>query len=368
MAAFVRQKSIPLFTKKPSSLCKSIFDFSISPRLYNSTTAPSRETQPVINSDLNKTEKSDIVISFFKEGGFSSTQLGKIVKYKPSLVSANLEKSIKPKIKIFQDLGFSGNDIADIASHNPSILFRSANNILIPSLSVLRGLLGSNEEVAKLLKKSGWFLVKDLEKTLLPNVDFLKSCCVTMEQIIRTVNSFPRFLLQNPENIRKCASKAEEMGVKRGSKMFIHAVRTVASMSDETWEMKLQAFRDLGFSEDDILRAFRKSAPAFAVSVEKMNKVKEVVVSSGKYDMACIISHPISFICSVEKRYKPRLQVLRILESKNLITKWPSFSTMYSISDEQFFDKFVGPYQHQVGHVLMPKCATRGKKTRLNES
>ncbi|KAI3465124.1 hypothetical protein Pfo_021787 [Paulownia fortunei] len=373
MTPLLRKDFICLFLKNSSSLCKSSVSFSVSLRFHST----SRARQPLINSTvfnfllhkhyfspesakqvasvltrLRNPEKSDSLLSFLKESGFSNTQLEKIVKYSPYFISASLEKSIKPKIKVFQDLGLPANDIANIMANNPSILYRSANNSLIPSLSVLRGLLGSDAEVAKLVRKSGWFLIKDLEKTMVPNIEFLKSCFVSMEQIIRCMNSFPRFLLHKPEIIRKSADKAEEMGVKRGSKMFIHAVRIIGSMSDESWELKLQAFQSLGFSEDDILRAFSKSPPAFAVSVKKMKKVKEVLVSSGKYNMACIVSHPSSLICSIEKRYEPRLQVLGILESKNLITKWPSFTTMFNKSDKEFFEKFVSPYMDEVGHVF----------------
>ncbi|KAI3465125.1 hypothetical protein Pfo_021788 [Paulownia fortunei] len=100
-------------------------------------------------------------------------------------------------------------------------------------------LLGSDAEVANLVRKSGWFLTKDLEKTMVPNIELLKSCFVRMEQIIRCMHSYPRFFLQKPEIIRKGADKAEEMGVKMGSKMFIHDVLIIGSMSNETWELKL---------------------------------------------------------------------------------------------------------------------------------
>ncbi|KAG8377380.1 hypothetical protein BUALT_Bualt08G0027000 [Buddleja alternifolia] len=309
----------------------------------------------VLPPRLRNPQKSDSVLSFFKHNGFSNTHLEKIVKYRPSLISANLDKFIKPKIKIFQDLGLSAHDIAHIIANDPSILYRSTDNRVIPSLAVLKGLLGSNEEVAKLVRKSGWFLIKDLDKSMVPNIQFLKSCSVSMEQIIRSLYSFPRFLLHKPKIMRKCAEKVEEMGVKRSSKMFIHAVRVVGSMTNETWELKLQAFRDMGFSEDDILKAFRRAPLVFAVSEKKMKNVKEVLVSSGKYDMSCIINHPTSLICSTEKRYNPRLQVLGILESKNLITVWPRFTTFFNISDDKFFQKFVSPYLDEVGDAFLAK-------------
>lgn len=265
---------------------------------------------------------------------------------------------MKPKIQIFQALRFSNNDIADMLASNPSILYRSTTNRVVPALCVLRRVLGSDANVVKLLTKSGWFLVHDLEKCMVPNIEFLKRRGVPMEQIIRCMHSFSRFLLKKPEIVRKRAEKVEEMGVLPSSKMYIHAVRVLTSMTDAAWELKLQAFRGLGFLEDEILNAFKKQPPAFAVSVKKMEQVKEVLVSSGKYDVASIVHYPMSLACSVDKRYKPRLQVLGALESKNLINKWPTLSGLCILNDDYFFSRFVGPYIDEVGHLFLPKHST----------
>ncbi|CAI9775435.1 unnamed protein product [Fraxinus pennsylvanica] len=122
-----------------------------------------------------------------------------MVRNRPGLLAACLEKTMKPKIKIFQDLGFSAEDIAEIISNTPSILYRSLDNGVIPSLSGLMSLLGSSAEVAK----------------------------------------------------------------------------------------------------------------------GKLKEVKEVLLATEKYDISCIVSNPGSFICSLEKMIKPRMQVLGILYSRN---------------------------------------------------
>lgn len=275
----------------------------------------------------------------------------------PSFISANLENTVKPKIKIFQELGFSKNEIADFCANNISTFFRSTNNTLIPALSVLRTILGSDANVVKLLLRCGWFLSYDLEKFVMPNIEFLKSHSVPMEQIIKTMPTSPRFLLQRPENVRRCAEKAEELGARPGSRMYIHAVKVIATMSDEAWKLKLEAFRSLGFSEGDILNAFSKYPTAFAISVKKMREVRDVLVLTGKYTEASIIQYPMSFASSVEKRFNPRLRVLAALEGKGLIKKWPSLAPLCNYSDLYFFRKYVGPHMDEVGHLFIVKSA-----------
>ncbi|KAI3465109.1 hypothetical protein Pfo_021772 [Paulownia fortunei] len=382
MYALLRKNLACLFSK--SSPGKSHMPLSLSV-LYFSTSSESKplntptvyefllhkhQFSPVVASHvasvlthLKNPEKCDSILSFFKEIGFTKAQLEKTLKFRPSLLSTSLEKIIKPKIKIFQDLGFSAKDIADIISKEPGILHTSANNRMIPALSLLKGFLGSNEEVAKALRKSGWLLITDLEKNMVPNVKFLKSCGITMEQITMLLNYLPRFLLYKPEIMRKCVDKVDKMGVIRSSKMYIYAVAVVGSMTNGIWEQKLQAFRNiLEFSEDDILRVLRQAPQVFAVSEDKMKKVKEVLLATGKYKTSCIVKYPKSLMYSIEKRYKPRFEVLGILESKHIIKKWPHLGPLCRMPDDKFFEEFVGPYINEVGDAFLAQTALNDKR------
>ncbi|XP_047971301.1 uncharacterized protein LOC125214349 [Salvia hispanica] len=355
-----------LLSRNSPFLCKSRVPFStstaknpiINPTVYNvllhehNFSPESAAKAASIISRLRNPQKSDSLFSYLKKNGFSGSHLETIVKYNPSFVSADLEKSIKPKIELFQELGLSNSDIADLVTDNASILFRSTDKVVIPALSLLRSLLGSDANVVNLLKKSGWFLIKDLDKSMVPNIEFLKGRGVPTEQIIACLHSFSRTLLQKPGKLRRAAERAEELGARPGSGMYIHGVRVIASMSDEVWEAKLGAFRELGFSDEEIVNGFSKYPPAFAVSLRKMREVKDVLVSTGKYGVASIVAYPICFCGSVEKRLRPRIRVLAALEEKRLIKKWPSLATLCSLSDVRFFERFVKPYLDEVGHLF----------------
>ncbi|KAL0361720.1 UNVERIFIED_CONTAM: hypothetical protein Sradi_3856500 [Sesamum radiatum] len=178
----------------------------------------------------------DSILLFFKEFGFTKTQLEKTLKSRPSLLVASLEKII-PKSKFSKTL------------------------VSLPR--TLQEFLGSNEKVA--LRQSGWLLVTDLEKNLVPNVIFLENCGITREQIFMLLNYLPRFLLYKPEIMRKCVDKVEEMGVSRIKDVYI-----VGSMINGRWELKLQSFRNvLEFSQDDILRALRQNPQVCCIKMKK---------------------------------------------------------------------------------------------------
>ncbi|KAL0392335.1 UNVERIFIED_CONTAM: hypothetical protein Sradi_2456300 [Sesamum radiatum] len=376
MSIHIRRGLIYLFPENTSFLCKSRVFFSTSggkqpPSIptvseclmqkYNfHPKAASRFASALTN--LKTLKNSSLVLSFLKESGFSASQMEKILKSWPELLSVNLENIVKPKIKIFQEFGFSANDIVDIILKEPSVLHSSANKRFIPSLTVLRGLLGSTAEVAKFLKISGWYLKSDLDSSLLPNIKLLHNYGIPMKKINWLMRYFPRFILQNPKTMKKLVEKADRLGADRSSKMFIHAVLIVSSLSNKTLELKKKTFRDLGFSEDDILRVFRTQPHVFATSEEKIRKIKEVVLATGKYDLSCIVNNPTAVTRSIEKRYKPRFQVLEILEGKNLITNWPGFPTLFKMTDKNFFEKFVRPYSDEVGEVYVAKGGLSGKR------
>ncbi|KAL6320694.1 hypothetical protein AAG906_008694 [Vitis piasezkii] len=103
---------VPNFKPKPA-IPVSTADYLIKRHQFSQETAL---TAASVITYSKKPEKSDSILAFLKESGFSQTHLEKTVKRVPRVLSANLDKTIKPKIKIFQDLGCTPTDIAYIIS------------------------------------------------------------------------------------------------------------------------------------------------------------------------------------------------------------------------------------------------------------
>ncbi|XP_042013932.1 uncharacterized protein LOC121762191 [Salvia splendens] len=210
---------------------------------------------------------------------------------------------------------------------------------IVPNLLMLKGLLGSNEDVARLLRRCPWFIVSDLEKTLIPNVEILKRCSIPMEHIHHLVYTHPRGFLIKPDIMRKSVDKAIEIGIPLTLIAFIHAVGVFNHTSEEMWEVKLQTLRDLGFSDGGIVTMFRKHPIVFSVSGDKLKNKIELLLATG----------------NIENRLEPRLQILRLLETRNLIEKWPVLSAVSIFTDVRFFDRFVRPYCDVIGEEHITK-------------
>ena len=297
---------------------------------------------------LKNPKQSDLVLSYLKETGFSHSQLEQVVKKFPNVLYVSPD-IIKPKIKIFQETGFSSSDIADIISAGPWILKRSADNRLGPSILALKNILGSHALVCRLLKSSGWFLKHDLKKTMMPNIEFMKNCGISSEQIINYLHIFPRFFLLKPESIVDSMKRVDEMGFDRNSRRLLQAIRALCSMSVENWELKLNLFRELGFSEDDILLVFRRCPQVFCVSEKKIKEVTDILLCAGNVDISFAVKHPELLLYSVEKRIKPRLGVIKILEEKDKLKKRPSLSTILTINGKKFLERYVLPHSNELG-------------------
>ncbi|KAL8514072.1 hypothetical protein ACS0TY_013256 [Phlomoides rotata] len=342
--------------ERQSVNCPRVYDLLLHKHNFSAELA----SKVASDLDLHKIpENADSVLSFLKEIGCSSTQLEKIVKCKPRILFHNVE-DIKLKIKIFQDLGLSPADVAKMISNHPMILHLTAQSKILPSLSVLKVLLGSDNEVARLLRRCARCISADLENNLVPNVEFLKSIGVPMERILFFLYSYPRVLLVKPNVMKKSAERAKEMGFDESSKMFVHALRIIAPMSKGMWEVKLQSFQDMGFSVSDTLTMFKDFPAVFNISMKKMEKGKQLLLATGKFNMSSIVDFPASLGYSIEQRLVPRLRILGILESKNLI-KRPSLPTMCTLSDDKFFERFVRPHSTEVGEEFVPKRRVKDK-------
>ncbi|XP_059629815.1 uncharacterized protein LOC132272738 [Cornus florida] len=148
------------------------------------------------------------------------------------------------------------------------------------------------------------------------------------------------------------------MGIDRTSKMFVHAIRAISLMSVENWEVKLELFKSLGFSEDDILSIFRRVPLVFSASERKIKAITQLFLSTGKCDISYVVKNPDLLCCSVENKFKPQLRVLEVLESNNLLLKMPSLAPACRITDKKFYEKYVLPYSNEVGELFVVKKAS----------
>ncbi|OVA02266.1 Mitochodrial transcription termination factor-related [Macleaya cordata] len=134
--------------------------------------------------------------------------------------------------------------------------------------------------------------------------------------------------------------------------MFTHAVRVIAGMSKSSWERKLMVYREFGWSDNDILSAFKKQPYCMLISEEKIRRVVEFFLEKLKLKPSEILYRPTLLRFSLEKRIVPRCAVVKILYSKGIKRKKLIMSTVLNMSERNFLEKFVIKYQETTPEVM----------------
>lgn len=291
---------------------------------------------------LKSIERPDLVLDLFKQCGLDKTQIREIVSSVPKLLLCNVDKTLKPKLRVLQELGISGPDLVKIISSNHSLCSRGLNTQILPSIDYLREVLGSDEKVIKALKKSKWLLSFNVPKRFPPNLLLLQKSGFSNEKLEKFIMQNPRYLLQKPEWLEDIIRRVEtELGISKNSAMFFHGIHSLASVSKSTIEKKSEIFRSFGWSDSDIITMARNLPFSLSLSEDKIRKGLNFFMKELGYEPAYLASHPKILSYSLQKRVMPRHEVLKILKEKMLLKKKLSLYTAVSYSELSFVKEFV---------------------------
>ncbi|KAF2320969.1 hypothetical protein GH714_032265 [Hevea brasiliensis] len=218
-------------------------------------------------------EKPQSVFCFFQNLGFSNSHIQSAILLTPQILFANIEKSLKPKIKLFQDIGLVGCDLGKFISKNSPLLTASLKEKLVPRIEILKKLLlndEKNEDLVKVIRRCNWLISKNPESRLLSNIAYLKSCGIVGSQLSMLLKRQPRLFVMQESRLRDLVSRVLNMGFSINSRMLVHALYTVSCLSDETFERKFGILKSYGFSEYECIEMFRKAPGLLRTSKEKL--------------------------------------------------------------------------------------------------
>uniref|UniRef100_A0A2N9IZJ7 Uncharacterized protein n=1 Tax=Fagus sylvatica TaxID=28930 RepID=A0A2N9IZJ7_FAGSY len=298
-------------------------------------------------------DKADLVVSFFKNNGFSHSQISNIVRRLPPLLLSDPQKTFLPKLEFFMSKGFTSSDIATLLSRNPHILQRSLKNHVIPSFVFFKNLLGTDENTITAIKRFSSILRENLDTRVVPNVNLLRENGVPESNICALLKHSPRVIIKNVVRLKEIVEEVKEMGFDPLKFCFVQAVFAMSGMNKSTWERKVNAYKKWGLSEEEILEAFGKCPYCIMISEDKIMRVMDFWVNKMGLEASLIVKHPVLFTLSLEKRMIPRVSVIKVLLSKGLVVKKNIYlPTVFMYSENLFLQKFVTPYKEEVSDLL----------------
>lgn len=265
------------------------------------------------------------------------------------MLSAKVEKTLVPKVRILQELGLSRSGLAELIMLKPKLLIAS----VAPFINFLRPLLGSKDDVIKTLNRTQWNITdKSIETFVQPNISFLKECGASDEMIAKFMVRNPNFFFQYPTRLKDTVNRVEKLGLSRESGSFINAIFILGSLSKKALEAKFELFKSLGWSDADAISAFVRAPECVKYSEKKIRASMDYFVKELEYDPSYVVSNPKLLTYSLEKRIIPRFNLLRILKSKELLKRSIGLYAVAAMSEKRFLERFLNPHKESVPEVL----------------
>ncbi|KAE8717374.1 Mitochondrial transcription termination factor family protein, putative isoform 1 [Hibiscus syriacus] len=293
----------------------------------------------------------DSVIAFLKDREFSKTQIATIIGKMPRILSSSVEKTLLPKITFFNSKGISSSDITKLFVKNPHILRISLEKKIVPSFNFLSNLFQSDNAAFGTVNLHPRIFLYDFDSYVLPNHNILRQNGVPEVNIVKGLRRVPKAFFVAPPLFKDDVEKIKKMGFNPARFTFVKALYVLGSMSKSTWERKFDVYKKCGWSEKEILEAFKVFPLLMAFSEDKIKAVMNFLVNVMGFQALLIVKRPNLLGMSMEKRIVPRGFFLKDLVSRGLLEKKLGLK-MFLISEELFLESFVYCYEEKASELL----------------
>ena len=297
-------------------------------------------------------EKADFVVNFFKNQGFSQTQISNLVRRLPSVLISDPEKTFLPKIEFFSSKGIPSPDLAKLFTGCPALLKTSLEKQIIPSFDFFKNLLQSEAKTIAAIKRFTGMLRWNIETCVAPNVNILRETGVSESNIITLLQYQPRALMVKPVRFREIVEEVKQMGFNPSRMKFSQAVFALRAMSKSTWERKVDVYKKWGWSEDEISLAFGRHPWCMMASEDKIMRVMDFLVNKMGMKSSLLIERPGLVSLSLEKRLIPRGLIIQVLLSKGLVKKDVKMYLLFECPERKFLEKYVMPHKEEASELL----------------
>ncbi|KAK9912738.1 hypothetical protein M0R45_036584 [Rubus argutus] len=298
---------------------------------------------------LQSSEKADSALALFRNHGFSETQISKVVRSLPRVLTANFGKTLLPKLEFFSSIGVSRENLARIVACNPTLLAQSLEKF-ISTHGFLRSMLSEESVIAVLKNGSRIFLVNH-STNVVPNITLLRELGMPESIISLSLVHFTRLLILKPERFARLVGEVKEMGVNMKTSTCLWAMWILCCRNTLNRSRKIYMSR-WGWSEDDALCAFRKFPQCMLVSEKKIMQTMDFLVNEMGWPSQMMAKYAKVFSYTLEKRLIPRCSVCKVLLSKGLINQDFSLNYVLKFSEKQFLERFVTKFVDQVPQLL----------------
>ncbi|KAJ1395190.1 Transcription termination factor, mitochondrial/chloroplastic [Sesbania bispinosa] len=153
-------------------------------------------------------------------------------------------------------------------------------------------------------------------------------------------------------SVAQIVEELKELGFDSSTSPFSVALLAKGSVSETSWAEKIDTFKRWGWSEQQVLQAFKKQPYCMLTSIDKINAVMSFWVDQLGLNSLDLVKAPSFFQWSLEKRIIPRASVVQFLVSKGLREKGAGITTPFTLSEKLFLERFVKCFKEDSSHLL----------------
>lgn len=191
-----------------------------------------------------------------------------------------------------------------------------------------------------------------MQSNVAQNLSVLRALEVPQSSISVRVSCHPSVVCQKPENFNKDVEEVISLGFNPTTLAFVNGLQVSSKMTKSTWEHKKEVYRRWGWTEDEILLAFRKKPTCMYLSEKNIVSKMDFLVNKMGWQPADLARVPGVLTLSLEQRIIPRCSVIRVLMAKGLLKKKFTLSSLLITIDSYFISRFVINYQETVPRLL----------------
>ncbi|XP_047153848.1 uncharacterized protein LOC124825300 [Vigna umbellata] len=347
---FTTLKWNPLFQFCRATSTSNSSSFVVSYLVNNCAFSQKTALKASRNLHFSKPQKPDSVLSFFRNHAFSNSHISHILQRVPQLLSCNTQKVLLPKFEFLRSKGASSLDIIHAVTACPHFLRRSLENRIIPRYEFIRGLLQpfiTDKQIIDFLIHNPALLY---ESRGVANLELLLDSGVPGSKIVKLPQRWRRLLYFG--DMSKTVQELKQMGFDASLSTFCIALVAKIILNESKWAEKIDTYKRWGWSEEQVLLAFRRQPYCMLSSCDKINAVMSYWVEQAGFNSVDLVKSPGIFLLSLRKRIAPRACVLQFLVSKGLLRKDASLTTPFVLTEKLFLENYVKRFREDSSHLL----------------
>ncbi|XP_058726495.1 uncharacterized protein LOC131597849 [Vicia villosa] len=234
-----------------------------------------------------------------------------------------------------------------IVCWNPVVLAASLEKQIVPAYELVYRFFQSDKDTFTLLNFNPTFFG---ESRVVHNIKVLVENGVTDSNIARLLRS--QFKIFHIRHITVLVEELKHLGFHPSTSIFTIALIAKTSVPKIRWKAKVDAFKKWGWSDENVVEAFRNQPHCMLTSVDKINLVMSFWVNQLGWDVLALAKVPRVFGASLERRIIPRGSVVHYLWKNGLLKRNASLSSPFVINEKKFLEIYINPFKEEASDLL----------------